>query len=121
MSESVSDRRAHPRVDTAIDLHVRHGEAGDVARLMTCNLSLGGLYCTSRIRFAEMTRLALRMILPGSGPDAGAPIDIQAVVVRCREVPSRTNGDPRYELALYFTQVDDEAKDRLGRYLDTVA
>jgi len=121
VSDSLSDRRAHPRIDAAIDLHVESGDSGGtVARMVTGNLSMGGLYCTSQMDFPEMTRIAIRLMLP-DGAETPEPVDIHAVVVRRRELAaSRGNGDPRYELALYFTRIADDGRDRLAAYLETL-
>ena len=43
-------------------------------------------------------------------------IDVSAVVVRRSEVPS-SNGAKRFELALFFTEIEDEMKESLRRYL----
>lgn len=84
------------------------------------NLSLGGLSCTSTVDFPEMTRLAVRLMLPtGTPASAGlAPLDVEAVVVRRRELPKGTasNGD-RFELALFFPRLDDDQKRELARFL----
>jgi hypothetical protein len=66
-----------------------------------------------------MTRLAVRLMLPGGDdkPDLPQPVDVEAVVVRREELPS-VNGDPRYRLALFFTKVDDDARKRLAGFVD---
>ena len=90
-----------------------------MARVVASNLSMGGLYCTSSSDFAEMTRLAVRLLIPvkrGSNGDT-EPLDVEAVVVRRREVESST-GDPRFELGLFFTNLDDGARKTLSRYID---
>ena len=87
-----------------------------VARMVASNLSTGGLYCTSNADFAEMTRLSVRLLLPTVNGDSD-PIDVDAVVVRRREVESST-GDPRFELALFFPTIDDTSKERISRFLD---
>jgi hypothetical protein len=82
------------------------------------NLSLGGLYCTSTADFAEMTRLAVRLLLPARGATDGETeqVDLEAVVVR-REPMRSANGQPSYELALYFTNLGPETRDRIERFL----
>jgi hypothetical protein len=87
--------------------------------MVASNLSAGGLYCTSTADFPEMTRLAVRLMLPGDDDerDAAQPVDVEAVVVR-REELSSTNGDPRYRLALFFTKVDDDARRRLAGFVE---
>jgi hypothetical protein len=86
------------------------------------NLSLGGLQCTSPTDFPEMTRLAVRLMLPlgnGHAEPALEPVDIEAVVVR-REAANGSSGQPRYDLALFFTNVDRDVQAQLQRYLDRV-
>jgi len=43
-------------------------------------------------------------------------VDIEAVVVRRQEAAS-SSGAPRYELALFFTAMNDDARERLARFL----
>ena len=119
MSRSNADRRAHQRVDTTLEVQGTPEEGGVVARMVASNLSAGGLYCTSTADFPEMTRLAVRLMLPGGGdkPDQTEPVDVEAVVVRREELTS-TNGDSRYRFALFFTKVNDEARKRLAGFVD---
>ena len=122
LSDSSIERRAHPRHDRSVEIEgvVHHGT---VARMRASNLSLGGLYCTSTIDFPEMTRLAVRLMLPtGTPTNAGlAPLDVEAVVVRRREIPrGAATTDERFELALFFPRLDDEQKRELARFLRDV-
>lgn len=112
----IDDRRTHPRHDAEIDVHGSPEAGGIVARMVSRNLSLGGLYCTSTTDFPEMTRLAVRLMLP-NGEAGGTTLDVEAVVVRREEVPA-VNGDRRYDLALYFTHLDPAARERLAAYLE---
>jgi hypothetical protein len=111
------DRREHPRKPT--DLYIQ-GTAEDgrfVGRMVARNLSLGGVYCTSTSDFPEMTRLAVRLMLPAAGSATeDQPVDVEAVVVRREELPP-SQGQRRFELALYFTQVAPAARDLLERFL----
>jgi hypothetical protein len=85
--------------------------------MVTTDLSLGGLHCVSSADFAEMTHLAVRLMLPRR--DGGRePLDVEAVVVR-RE-PIHSDVAPlRFELALLFTRMSDDVKARLERFLAT--
>ncbi len=118
MNESSRDRRIHPRYSTNLEVQGASHEGGVVARMVADNLSVGGLYCTSTVDFPEMTRLAVRLMLPvtQNGAMITVPVELEAVVVR-REKLSASNGDPRYKLALFFTHVETNAKDSLTRYL----
>ena len=57
----------------------------------------------------------LTMMLPIE-PTAPEPIAAEAVVVRHRSIDSATNGD-RFELALFFTKMNDDAREKLETYL----
>ena len=110
------ERRSHARFERTIEAHGTP-EAGDVvARMIASDLSLGGLYCASSVNFPEMTRLAIRLMLPERRTGSLEPLEVDAVVVRHREIPS-ANGDPRYELALFFAGMSDAQRERLARYL----
>jgi hypothetical protein len=118
---SIKERRAHERHDTELDIHGSPDQGGVVARMVARNLSLGGLYCTSSTDFPEMARLAVRLMLPvnsgNPGSDETEPVDLEAVVVRREEVPGST-GRSRFELALYFTHVEQATRRQLQRFLD---
>ena len=115
---SVKERRVHERHVISVNLQGTPEQGGIVARMIASNLSLGGLYCTSTTDFPEMTRLAVRLMLPMNHSDtASEPVDLEAVVVR-REKARSSNGQPRYDIALYFTNVDPSTRDQLKRYLN---
>ncbi len=110
------ERRSHARFQRTIEAHGT-AEAGDVvARMVANDLSLGGLYCSSSVDFPEMTRLAVRLMLPERRTGAVEPLDVEAVVVRHRELPSSA-GNRRYELALFFAGMRDTERERLARFL----
>jgi len=112
----VKERRSHPRQRTALDAQGTPHGGGSVARMVTRDLSLGGLYCTSTTDFPEMTRLAVRLLLPANGGGETVPLDVQAVVVRREKLPA-VNGNPRYDLALFFTHLSSSSRERLRRFL----
>lgn len=108
------ERRAHPRHEASLELQGTSAKGDVVARMVASNLSIGGLYCTSTTDFPEMTRLAVRLLLARNG--AVKPVDAEAVVVRREEVASL--GEPRYELALFFTSIDAAAREEVARFLE---
>ena len=118
MKHDNADRRANPRFPAVFDLQGRSEERDTVARMQAADLSLGGLRCVSNSDFPEMTRLAVRLQLPLAGDRSTEALDVNAVVVRSKEVGSATQGDPRYELALFFTGLEDNAKQRIADYLN---
>ena len=118
MSQSTPERRSHPRVDTRVQIQGTPESGAVVARMETSNLSAGGVQCVSSVDFPEMTRLGVRLMLPSAeGEDGLKPVDVEAVVVRRRELDSH-GGRPRFELALFFTRVDDESRRFLMRFVE---
>jgi hypothetical protein len=120
LSKKPSERRSHVRFGRTIELEgAGPGQEPVVARMVSRNLSLGGLYCTSTHDFPEMTRLAVRLMLPADGGSPGAvePADVTAVVVRRRRLEDSSSGAPRVELALLFTSMSDRTRERLARFL----
>jgi len=120
VSNTIDERRQHQRRDTVLSMQSRSDKGEVVARMTARNLSLGGLYCTSSKDYPEMTRLAVRLLLPEPANDDGTePLDLEAVVVRRQELARGSNGDDRYELALFFPTLEPSAKQRLEGYLAT--
>ncbi len=110
------ERRSHARFPRTFEAQ-GSAEAGDVvARMVASDLSLGGLYCASSIDYPEMTRLSVRLMLPERRTGTVEPLDVEAVVVRHRELPSPT-GNNRYELALFFSGMRDAEREKLARFL----
>ena len=111
-----AERRSHARFDRSLEVHGTSEPGGVVARMIANDLSLGGLYCSSSLDFPEMTRLAVRLMLPERRSGAVEPLDVEAVVVRHREISS-TLGSGRYELALFFAGMSDAQREKLARFL----
>ena len=118
MGNEVAERRINPRVSAVFDIQGTPDAGGVVARMQGADLSLGGLRCTSTSDFPEMTQLAVRLLLPIEGNDQSELVDVKAVVVRREEISSATRDESRFELALFFTGLEADAKDRIARFLD---
>lgn len=110
------ERRSHARFERSVELQGTPESGGVVARMTADDLSLGGLHCSSSMDFPEMTRLAVRLMLPERGSVAVEPLEVEAVVVRRRELPS-AGGNGRFELALFFSGMSDAQRERLARFL----
>ena len=82
--------------------------------MVASDLSMGGLLCSSSKDYPEMTRLAVRLLIPNGA--AGDSVEVEAVVVRRVEIPS-SSGAPRFELGLFFTGLTDHARSSLARFL----
>ena len=118
MDREITERRANPRISAVFTLQGSPEDGGVVARMEASCLSLSGLRCISTADFAEMTRLAVRLQLPIDGNGQTESVDIRAVVVRRQEIPSATQNEPRYELALFFAELEEDSRDRIARFID---
>jgi hypothetical protein len=118
VSKTTVERRTSPRKTGSFEVHGR-AEAGELARMTARDLSLGGLYCTSSADFAEMTRLEVTLLLPDPQGGASQPLDLQAVVVRRKEVNGAASGRPRFELALFFHALTENQRSRLASFLES--
>lgn len=117
MTKPAADRRAHRRVEASFPVQGMPEAGGTVARMVAKDLSLSGLRCSSTSDYPEMTRLAVRLLLPHSGNGEALPVDVEAVVVRREAVAPAVTNEPRFELSLFFTRVDDTARKRLASFV----
>ena len=117
MSKIATDRRAHRRIQASFPIQSVPETGGTLARMVAQDLSLGGLRCSSTADYPEMTRLAVTLLLPLDGNGEAVPVDVEAVVVRRAAVAPSVTNEPRFELSLFFTRVDDTARDRLASFL----
>ena len=110
VSKTTVERRTSPRKARSFELQGR-SETGELARMIASDLSLGGLYCTSSTDFPEMTRLGVTLML-------GQPLEVEAVVVRRKEVDGTATGRARFELALFFHSLTDAQRLRIAAFLE---
>ena len=82
------------------------------------NLSLAGVACTTQVPFEEMAELAITLELPDPEDTARAPelVHARGAVVRCQPA-RRGTARRRYELALYFTELEPESRTRLDSFI----
>jgi len=113
------DKRRQPRVAQRIRVRSSSREAGE---LVTIDLSADGLSCTAPAFLPLMTKLAVSLVLPGPRATAADPenghetVSGEAVVVRT-EPPAPVGGRATYRVALFFSRMDDSARQRLLDFL----
>ena len=114
MTPTTAERRSHARFSHQFEIEGQQDGRGTNARMVASDLSLGGLHCSSSQDYPEMTRLAVRLMLPNES--RVEVLDVEAVVVRRTELASAA-GAARFELGLFFTGLSDDARSRLARFL----
>ncbi len=85
------------------------------------NIGRNGLLCYTKKHIDEMTLLDMRFQLPleDSRMDELAEagwIECKGVVVRCEPVV-RNQGEKRFEVAVYFSDISDDHKSLLDQYV----
>ena len=105
--KSSAERRRSPRVETRLPLSL--GDPSAELLTTTQNVSASGAYCTVRKFLPPMTRLQVRMELPGDGRPH--PIECEGVVVRV-EPPEPVVRRTNYRIAIFFSDLSE--RDRAG-------
>jgi len=86
--------------------------------MSTTNLSLGGAHVVTNRYMPLMTRVEVTLHLP---PDVGIesrprPLKAEAVVVRVHP-PAPSPGSRSFEMALFFSRMEQHDRTALARYL----
>ncbi len=107
------ERRGAPRIASELPLAIA-GEDGEFV-IRTKNLSASGAYCSLRRAIAPMTKLRVRLELPGRPKPT--QITCQGIVVRVEtdSVPAR--GASQYHVAILFSELTDHDRSTLAHYV----
>ena len=111
-----TEKRQHPRIKDRLTLR----SSSDIgsSEMATTDLSLGGALVVAGRYFPLMTRVDVTLMLPPEeASDRGPrPVRAQAVVVRVQP-PEELAGPRQYELALFFSHMEQRDRNALSRYL----
>lgn len=90
----------------------------DTARVESINVSANGVYFLSDKYIPELTKLDITLDLPTVKDDKarGKSVVCSGVVVRT-EPPEESAGVGEYEIACYFTSIDNSDKETLESYI----
>jgi hypothetical protein len=118
MTQRTRERRSAPRIVAKLAMQVAGGEEGSVLTTESVNLSTSGIQFLSRAFLSPLTKVMLTLLLPPFGRTLRRErmVRCEAIVVRCEEVEG-SRSRPRYELACYFTQADDDDRVLIERYV----
>ncbi len=119
------ERRRHPRGAVPISVQLSAGQAFDIIT-QTVNVSVSGAYCEVERFLPVMTKLQIILVIPNSktssDSDTSEPqtISCSGVVVRAEpELPTQPHdGDGRYRIAIFFTDLPEDDEQLLADYID---
>ena len=118
MTKSRSERRKKPRVKGVAGLAVGLASQGRSADIT--DISLSGLRFTADEPIEYMTQLMMTLVVPVTHTSSGKqPTDVQCegAVVRCEPIGPGENC--QYEVAVFFTLLDDAARKTIEEYAQT--
>jgi hypothetical protein len=121
MHDDRSERRRAPRAPVNVEMELGGDGAGAEGALATesLNLSAEGVYCTTPRYIAPLTRLELTLLIPNDGDDPrGGKRVVRCEAVAVRSYPERESTSCRaYELACYFTSMEEDDRRALREFL----
>jgi hypothetical protein len=88
-------------------------------KLWTIDIAVGGARCASNVPLADGAWIQLTFTLVGGDLEEPAPIEVEAVVLRCTERPGALPGR-RYEMALEFVRIGPRDRKTLQAYLNAL-
>ncbi|MBI5116347.1 PilZ domain-containing protein [Candidatus Poribacteria bacterium] len=120
MSSTNAERRSKPRARGTKGLTV--GAEPHVPAVQVKDISLSGVSFRTRQPIEFMTRLVMTLVFPeicGANRGAGAVARAQCegAVVRC--VPLYEGNGDRYEVAVFFTGMENSTREMLETYVRT--
>ena len=114
MSTKASERRIHPRVAKVVSGHIYCHQTDMHHRLTARNISCSGVLCHVNHFIPEFTELGLKIQLP---LDSGETLlDLKGVIVRV-DPQEREEGRADYEIAVFFSEIDAETQELIGRFI----
>lgn len=113
---TVKERRKARRVEARLQIELSLDTGSNAEKTSTINISANGAYFSSPRYLEPLTKLEMRVLLPGEDDETPEVFDVQGIVVRVEpEGPARPG--QTYEIACYFTETTPEFRERLGRYV----
>ena len=109
---SSSERRESPRAASRIAMVLDHETA--VLNTNSENISASGAYCTVTRFIPLMTKLQVRLELPGES--ASKAIRCEGVVVRI-DPPHPSGARTRYSVAIFFSDLSERDRSHLAHFV----
>jgi hypothetical protein len=112
-----NERRVAIRIPAQLAMEIRINDV-DIARVESLNVSANGVYFSSGTYIPVLTKLDITLDLPGSPATEtqGDTVVCSGVVVRS-EPEEETPGTTDYQVACYFTSIDESDKETLECYI----
>ena len=113
------EQRDTRRVSARLQIELTVDDSVSSEQGSAINISTNGVYFTSKRYLEVLTKLGMRLLLPGEENQTETEaLDVRGVVVRVE--PEEPSDDvDQYEIACFFTDASPEFRERLGRYVQS--
>lgn len=117
-SETV-ERRKHPRKQISIKSVIAGHDVS--SECYTVDLSANGLLCQTNRPVAVFTKVQITLMVPRPNGNSKAgrhredPVECEGIVVRCEKDSEKR--EPSYSTAIFFSDIEDDAMEKIQRYL----
>ena len=118
------EKRKSQRIDANLKVAVSLPQAdgsSKVTNLESLNISTSGIYFKSDHFIEPMTKLGMSLELPVAGDDSTESPEAKCEGIVVRVLPEfEAEGVSDYEVAVFFTHIDDEGLDYLEDHIASI-
>ncbi len=112
-----AEHRKHPRINERLQVKLKTNHFDIVTE--TINLSCIGAYCQANKYIPLMTGLDIVLALPHADEDGEFEyIECDGLVVRVEKVSFDANGRNPYNIAIYFSEIEDSEKQKIESFVE---
>ncbi|MHC4182092.1 MAG: PilZ domain-containing protein [Planctomycetota bacterium] len=116
-NKKYEEQRRYPRSKKSIDFKIETD--GSTIAAKSIDLSCIGAYCQVDKYIPTMTNLKVVLVLPcGDQKGEAEYVECIGAVVRVEKVPSKTNRDDKYNIAIYFNAIEESEKEKIANFLE---
>ncbi len=119
-----SEKRKSQRIDANLRVAVTLPQAdgtNKVSNLESLNISTSGIYFKSDHFIEPMTKLGMSLELPVAGDDSTESPEANCEGIVVRVLPEfEAEGVSDYEVAVFFTHIDDEGLNYLEEHIASI-
>ncbi|MDL1964436.1 MAG: PilZ domain-containing protein [Deltaproteobacteria bacterium] len=112
-----AEHRKHPRINERLQFKLKTNHFDIVTE--TINLSCIGAYCQANKYIALMTVLDIVLALPHVDQEGEFEyVECNGLVVRVEKVSFDTDARDAYNIAIYFSEIEDSEKQKIESFIE---
>ncbi len=110
------EKRRQPRIKKCINVEIETN--GSTITAESIDLSCIGVNCRVNKYIHVMTNLKIILALPSGDQEKEAEyVECNGVVVRVEKASSKADVDNIYNMAIYFNEISESAKEKIANFL----